>query len=377
MKLPRAFYEGTATLMGCIIGAGIFGIPYVVVRAGFWTGMLVLAVLGLAILIIHLLLGEVTLRTNACHQLVGYAEKYLGRAGKFWMMASMIIGVYGALVAYTLGVSESLTAIFGGYRWLWALLFYLIMSSMIYGGLRFLERFELIIGLSMLALFAVIAAFLFGSSQFTFDNWLGFSWTRILIPYGVILFAFTGTAAVPEMREEMKKCKLLTKHAIVFGSLIPFLIYALFTAAVIGVTGAFTTEVATIGVASKLGGIAFVLLHLFAVVAMSTSFFALGYALMQAYHLDFRLPRTESWALTAAIPLFLIMLGARSFVGVLEVAGVFAGGITGIIVVLMHAVARKRSDRKPEYVVRMNLFGYGALILLFLIGMLYELFLIL
>ncbi len=377
MKFPRSFYEGVATLMGCVIGAGIFAIPYVVMFAGFWTGMLVLVVLGVAVLVIHLLLGEVTLRSNACHQLVGYAEKYLGRPGKFWMMASMVIGVYGALVAYTLGVSESLSAVFGGYRWVWALLFYVVMSGMIFGGLKFLERFELVIGLLILALFAVIAAFLFSSPHFSLDNWVGFSWTRLLIPYGVILFAFTGTAAVPEMREEMKKCKLLTKQAIIVGSVIPIVVYALFTSAVIGVTGASTTELATVGVAAKLGGIAFVLLHLFAVAAMATSFFALGYALMQAYHLDFRLPRWEAWALTAAIPLFLISIGARSFVGVLEIAGVFAGGITGITIVLMHAAARKRSDRKPEYQIRINWLGYGALIVLFAVGMLYELVLLL
>ncbi len=377
MKLPRAFYEGVATLMGCIIGAGIFGIPYVVVRSGFWTGMLVLAVLGVAVLFIHLLLGEITLRTNSCHQLVGYAEKYLGRAGKFWMMASMVIGVYGALVAYTIGVSESLSMIFGGYRWLWAVLFYLLMAGMIFGGLKFLVRFELVIGLSMLALFAVIAAVLFSAPSFELGNWFGFSWARILIPYGVILFAFTGTAAVPEMREEMKKCKLLTKHAIVFGSLIPILVYALFTAAVIGVTGAFTTEVATVGVAAKLGGVVFALLHVFAIGAMSTSFFALGYALMQAYHLDFRLPRAEAWALALAIPAVILFVGVESFVRTLEVAGTFAGGIAGITIVLMHARARRRSERKPEFSVRMNWLGYGALILLFAIGMLYQLSLLL
>jgi len=376
MKLPRAYYEAIATLTGCIIGAGILGIPYVVVRSGFWTGMLVIGIIGFAVLFIHLLLGEVTLRTSACHQLVGYAEKYLGRSGKFWMTASMVIGVYGALIAYTLGVSESLSQVFGGAQWLWAIIFYFLMAWLIYGGLKNLERSELFIGLSMLGLFALVAVVLFTSRHFSAFQWTGFSWQRLLIPYGVILFAFTGTAAIPELREEMQKCKLLTRRAIIIGSLIPIVVYALFTAAVVGVTGVFTTEVATIGVASLLGGVAFVLLHLFAIAAMSTSFLALGYALMQMYHWDFRLPKSEAWALTLSIPLVLIMLGARSFVNVLELAGVFAGGITGITVVLMHAAARKRSDRKPEYSIKVNWIVYVLLIALFAIGMIYELFLL-
>ena len=57
MKTPRAFFESIATLTGCVIGAGILGIPYVVVRAGFWTGMLVILILGLAVLLIHLMTG--------------------------------------------------------------------------------------------------------------------------------------------------------------------------------------------------------------------------------------------------------------------------------------------------------------------------------
>ena len=37
MKLD--FWEAVATVVGTIIGAGIFGIPYVVAKAGFLTGI--------------------------------------------------------------------------------------------------------------------------------------------------------------------------------------------------------------------------------------------------------------------------------------------------------------------------------------------------
>jgi amino acid transporter len=197
------------------------------------------------------------------------------------------------------------------------------------------------------------------------------------VPYGVILFAFVGTAAIPEVREEMKKFKLLTKRVIIIGSLIPIAVYVLFTAAVVGLSGGFATDVATIGIASKIGGFGFVLLHLFAILAMASSFIALGYALKDMFRFDFNLPHWEAWALTMVIPGLLILLGVRSFIGALEVAGTFAGGIAGITVVLMHMKARKRSERKPEYQVRMNWVGYGALILLFAVGMLYELLLLL
>ncbi len=377
MKKPFAYYEAIATLTGCIIGAGIFGIPYVVVRAGFWTGMLVLVVLGLAVMLVHLLAGEVTLRSNVCMQLVGYADKYLGRKGKYFMTASMVIGVYGALVAYTLGVSESLVGIFGGSQWVWAVVFYAVMGVLLYGGLKVLEKSEVWMELFKFAVFFVIIALLFSSKNFSSSRLVGFSFGKILFPYGVILFAFAGTAAIPEVREELKKCRLLTKRAIIIGSVIPIVVYALFTVAVVGTTGAFTSEIATIGLAPVLGGFGFVLLHVFAILAMASSFIALGYALKESYRIDFRLPHWEAWALTLIIPVVLIAVGTRSFIGALQVAGTFAGGIAGITVVLMHAAARKRSQRRPEYQVNINWLGYGALIVLFVVGMLYELILFL
>ena len=147
--------------------------------------------------------------------------------------------------------------------------------------------------------------------------------------------------------------------------------------AVIGVTGGNTTEIASIGLATVFGGFGYIVLHLFAILAMASSFIALGYALKESYRIDFKLPHSEAWMLTVALPVVLIMIGARLFVGTLEIAGAFAGGIAGITVVMMHAKAKNKGERKPEYTIKLNWFIYGTLILLFLIGIVYQLSLLL
>ncbi|MEM3154006.1 MAG: aromatic amino acid transport family protein [Candidatus Woesearchaeota archaeon] len=377
MKKPLAYYEAIATLTGCIIGAGILGIPYVVARAGFWTGMLVIVGLGLVTLLVHLLIGEITLRTNKCMQLAGYAEKYLGWKGKYLMTTSMVIGIYGALIAYTIGIGQSVQAILGGNYWLWALLFYAMMGWLLYGGIGMLAQSELLMETVKFLIFTAILVMLFSSPHFFAERFVGFAWERLLFPFGVVLFAYIGTAAIPEIREEMKTCKLFTKRAIIIGSLIPIFVYALFTAAAVGVTGIGTTEVATIGLGMVIGGFGSVLLYAFAILAMGTSFLALGYALKEMYVVDFQLKHFEAWALTLAVPLSLLVAGVQSFVKTLEVAGVFAGGIAAITVVFMHIKARKRSERNPEFIVRINWLGYGAVIAVFAIGIVYELFLFL
>lgn len=370
---PLAYYQAVATLTGCIIGAGVLAIPYVVARSGFWTGMLVLLVLGVTTLLVHLLVGEVALRTKECGQLSGLAEKYLGRHGKYAMLASMMVGVYGALIAYTLGVGASLAVLFGGPAWAWGVAFYVVMSGIIFGGIGFLARSELWLEGAKFGVLGIILLVLFTSRNFDAGRLSGFSWNHILLPYGVILFAYLGTAAIPELREELKLCLRLTKRAIVVGSVIPIVAYALFTAAVVGVSGAFTSEMAAVALGPMVGMFGLILLHVFAVLAMATSFIALGYALKETYAKDFGLPKMEAWALVVVLPAVLMSLGVQSFVRTLDVAGTFAGGIAGILIVLIHARAKHTTERKPEYTIKMSKLGYGAIILLFAVGMLYQL----
>lgn len=76
-------FSAVSTLVGTIIGAGILGIPYVVMQSGFGIGILnIITVYGMMILI-SLYTGEIVLRTKTHHQMIGYASIYLGKKEKF------------------------------------------------------------------------------------------------------------------------------------------------------------------------------------------------------------------------------------------------------------------------------------------------------
>ena len=83
------FLTASSMLTGTVIGAGILGIPYVVAKAGFWYGAILIFLLGLAYLFLHLSLGEIVIRTKKQYQLTGYAGKYLGPLGKKMFNISM------------------------------------------------------------------------------------------------------------------------------------------------------------------------------------------------------------------------------------------------------------------------------------------------
>ena len=364
-----ALLEAIATLMGCVIGAGVIGLPYAIYRAGGLTGAVEIIILGIAVLVLSLYMGEVVLRTSSRHQLTGYANIYLGRAGKFLMAASMIISIYGALTAYTVGVGAALNAITGLPGVHISIGFFCIMALLIFLGLRTVEESELLITSIKTGIFLIICAAIFFSGRLNTAHLVSRSagLGRLLLPYGVILFAYTGFAAIPEMREELEENKALLKKAIILGMLPCMIIYLLFSLLVVGISGEGTTEVATVALGS-LGMGTLILGNLFATAAMATSFLALGLALKEMFQYDYGISSLPAWLLTCVVPIILFLAGINNFILILSAVGALAIGLDGILIVLMHWRAKSRGDRTPEYIINHPRIVGLLLIAVFIVG---------
>ncbi|MBI4140857.1 hypothetical protein HY485_03405 [Candidatus Woesearchaeota archaeon] len=361
-------YTSIATLVGITIGAGVLGVPYAVAKAGFLTGLLDLVLIGIAMLFLNLILGEVTLRTKGHHQLTGYAQTYLGSWGKQLMSTAMIFGIYGAIVAYIIGGGQSLAQIFGGPAWVWSTLFFITGAIIINKGLKTLEESEFAMEATKLIIFTIIVALIFFTRTIHTENLAVFNVNNLLLPYGIILFAFLGTTAIPEMREELQKNKHALKKAIIIGSIIPLIVYTIFALTVVGTAGTTTTEIATITIGQQLGNIGLALANLFAVLALMTSYIGLGYGLSDMYHHDYKLKEKTAWILTCSIPVLILIIGVQSFAKTIEITGALSGGLTCILIVLMHWKAQKHSQRKPEYTIKLNWLLRSILITLFTTG---------
>ena len=114
MKFDKTFWVTAFTFTGGIVGAGILGLPYVFSKSGFGVGVFWMVLLGAILLYTNLCIGEVTLRTRKIHQLPGYAERYLGKKGKNFMLFAVAFGIYAALIAYLIGEGQSLSMLFTG-----------------------------------------------------------------------------------------------------------------------------------------------------------------------------------------------------------------------------------------------------------------------
>ncbi|MDP2906459.1 MAG: aromatic amino acid transport family protein [Nanoarchaeota archaeon] len=365
------FIMSVALMIGMLIGAGILAMPYVIYQAGFWTGMLVLAFIGFAILFMHLYVGEVVLRTNGKHQLVGYVEKYLGKNAKHILTFSTIFMINGALIAYILGEGVALKSVFGGDGFVFSMAFFVIMAVLVFFSLKVLTESEVVIGLAMIIM-VLLVCFL-SSFYVDFKNFQGFDIKNFFIPYGIIFFAVVGGGAVPPMKALLEKRKKDLKKAILLGTLIPLGIYALFSIIVIGVVGenfnVLTQGVATVALGAVLGKNMNVFVNLFAVFSMATSFIAMALMMKWVYQYDYKMKKHLAWALTCIIPLILVLLNVTTFVRVLALIGAIGGGVEGIMIVLMHYKAKKMGDREPEYSLPNNVFISALLISVFVIGL--------
>ena len=75
----KKFIYALSTITAATIGAGIFSLPFITLKAGFWTMIGYFVVLGGLAILIHLFYGELVLKTPDYKRLPGFAKLYLGK----------------------------------------------------------------------------------------------------------------------------------------------------------------------------------------------------------------------------------------------------------------------------------------------------------
>ena len=377
IKERGKFYTAVSILVGTSIGAGVLGLPYVAAKVGFLIVLAYIIFVGLLIMLLNLYLGEVALRTKEDHQLAGYAKKYLGKLGEFFTEFALIFGVYAALVAYMLGMGQSFSFLFfqnpNSHVIQFGILTGVVMSGLLWRGLRALKRFEKI-GVGLI-LFLLLVIFLFFIPEVKIQNLMTFNSSFIFLPFGVVLFSLLSFHAIPELKLVLKGKEELMKRIILTGSLVVIVSYLLFTFVVVGFMGSETPRVATL----SLGNV-FVFLG---ILTMFTSYLALGNAIDENFIIDDRMSKMKSWFFSAIVPIFVFVFIKTfageffSFTKILGIGGVVSGGLIAIMTLLMAAQAKKHGNRNPEYSIPLNKGIIGIISLVFISAVVREIFLVL
>lgn len=327
-------------------------------------------------ILINLYLGEITLRTKETHQLPGYSSKYLGRWGRKAMSIAIVFGIYSALVAYIIGEGQSLSKLLFEnfeYSLFFGIAFWVLMTSFLSkSGVRRLKNFEFWGVISVIFIIFIVSFLLLPDVQMKNITSLdSFGIFNIFLPFGVVLFALLGFDSVPEMRLEIGDERKMLKGAILLGVLIPVVLYILFSFVFVGVLGRGAAEVATLSFSGSFGKFLFLL----GIFTMSTSFFVLSFALRDYFIFDLK-KRKISFFYVSIVPLIAYLLisffGLAGFVKILGIGGAISGGVAGILILVMNIVSKKKGDRKPEYSIPINWWVIGFLSLIFLFGIIRE-----
>lgn len=356
-----------ASLIGTIIGAGIFGIPYLFSKSGVLICFFYFLILGVVITLIHLFFGEIVLRTEGKHRLIGYAEKYLTKKAKPFLTFSVFVGTIGALLAYIILGGNFLKIIFPSSlsALQFSLILWLVLSFFVFQGIKSISIVEVFLNIGFFAIF--ISIVIFSLPKIETANFTLANASYLFLPFGVLLFSLIGWSVIPDIEGILKEKRQL-KKVIYWSMLTALIFYFLFGLIISGVTGVGTTQEAFRGLALALGHKIMVLGGLFGLLTISTSFLMLANYLKNTLVFDLRFPKPVAFFLACFSPLLLFLLGINQFIWVIAVVGTLVGVIEGISIALIFRQAKSRGDKKPAYSLRAPKFLFYLTMVVLILG---------
>ncbi|MCL4391187.1 MAG: hypothetical protein M1284_03350 [Candidatus Parvarchaeota archaeon] len=339
------YLAALSTTVGTIVGGGILALPYAIERSGFFEGIALLVILGIASLLLTMYTGELSSHFKKLHQLPIIISKYTGKRLRILILIFQVLTIYGAQIAYLTGIALVLVFLFDIPYSISVLIVFLLTLPLIYKGYQLVEEAEtpmlfIKIGLIIAASLAVFGL-IHAANLYTYkiSNFLG--------PFGVILFSLTGYTVIPEIKEELGGIKKLTS-IIILSYIISMLLYALFAFAFVGAFGPAVSAVATDGIHSIYYEILFSITTLFLLI---TPYIALSLVLTDSFTYDFGISRKVSTFLALALP-FAIAFFDLNFENVLNFTGGIFISLLAIMLLLAVFIERRRRDvKKIKYLV--------------------------
>ena len=340
------YLAALSTTVGTIVGGGILALPYAVERSGILVGLLLFVVIGAASILITMYTGELSSRFKKFHQLPVMVGGYMGRKFRMLTLLFQILTIYGAQIAYLIGISIVLVALFDVPYYIALTLVFLLTLPLIYKGYKLVEDAET--PLLFIKLGLIVAVSIIILTTFHVGNISLFNNGNIFGPFGVILFSLTGYTIIPEVREELGNKPKDLNSVIISAYVISIAMYVLFTLAFIGAFGSGVAEIATNSITSNGYQLLLAITTLFLLI---TPYIALSLVLTDAFSYDFKINRGVSLAMAAVIP-FAIAFLDLDFQAVLSITGgIFVSALSILILAAVH-LARKRERATPKYYVR-------------------------
>lgn len=355
--------------MGNMIGVGIFGLPFAFAQVGFRLGIIELLIVGGLSLVGFLLYADLVSIRGKHARFITVISSELGPFGAVVSTLTFLCGMWGAMIAYLIVGGGFAHAVFGGDGDIHTvrIIFYLLASVAMFGGVMFVQRVQSVLFPVLLVLVGLLFVIAFPSMSMA--NLTPVHWENATLPLGVILFAFGGLSAVPEVRDLLGRHKSLLAPSTILGMCCVAFVYIIFVLGVLALSGVHTSQDAISGISTVSGDGVVMLGSLIGMGVVFSACMAIGLALTNTFVYDFRLRHFRAWSLAVGVPLFAYLAGAKEFIDVIGWTGGVLGGLNGVMLVLAYERARvsgelpKNTLRFPQWVVGLTFGLYVTMIL--------------
>lgn len=373
--MNKNYFRAIATMVGTIIGVGMFAIPYVINKSGIISLLVYMPVLGAAQYYLHKLYAEIVLSHSKESRLPGFASKYAGLKGKTITLLIITLGNYGSLLAYIIvgGIflQELLGPVFGRNLFAYTLILFLARAAIVWFGFKVIANVEFF----MSGLLIVAVGLIAWKGCYFIDpgNYTLLDLKNIFLPYGPIFFAVGGGAAIPDICKLLGNQKEKIRDALWWGSFISIAIMMIFTVVVLGIAGNKITPDTLVGLHTVIDNGVIKLALIFGLLSITTSFITVAQATREIYEWDYKISKNFSWLLACFIPFAMYLFGVQNLTQIVSISGAITGGLAGIIIIWLAVIVKKKRRRKP--VMNSYLSQSLALVLssLFMLGLVYEL----
>jgi tyrosine-specific transport protein len=355
---------GVMLISGTAIGVGMLASPIATGASGILTAIaLLLSLCGYTLITLFVYLEALYYSDDASINLVSLCQNLSGNKAAIFAWVLFLGLLYIVAAAYILtigGVIASAHPALNDSQILSSLLFTLIFAFISVFGIKWIDRANRFLTLSLLFLFVVLVTK--GSQFVTLDNLKGGQPIQAISALPAVVTAYTFQIILPSIRQYLDNDLKLLRQTLKIGCLIPLSLYLIWHVIILGLLPFDGPEslqsilseggdqvshmISAINFHHKLSGFS-ALISGFTFFAISTSFWGVMVSLMDFISDGLNLKRFKSGHLYALLlafspPLLLAIFAPSSFLDFVKYAGIIILALYGLLPIYLIYNARYR-----------------------------------
>ena len=284
------------------------------------------------------------LRQHPGMRYVGLMRSYFGARGYYMSFLLDTVQLFLALTVYVVLSESFLRLILPGYSGgVYAIGFWLLGSLALFvrNKKEALEEFFALLGVLIIML--VIA--ILGIKGFVQSGIADqpFSYEFIFLPFGALLFSFSGRSVIPDLVSLTRGNRRVLKRSIIAGISIPLVLYLLFVVGVLGLSSEVSSDAVT-GLLGQVYPSLLICIGVLGALTLWSSYVAIGENIRRTLAGDVGIPKYMAGLFVVMVPIILFAFGLQNFIVLIALIGGLLTATEWACVALMWRKSFKRDS---------------------------------